>query len=167
MDVANILDPSSVRCEPQVSSKKHALDLLSQLLGHAGNVPAGEIADGLASRERLGSTGLGASVAMPHTKMAGIEHNVGAFLRLARAVDFDSTDCEPVDLLFGLLVPEGSTAGELQEIRELVKRLRDPELQRQLRASDNPQALYGVLTDKLNSRQAAHRGPSVRRPTGS
>ena len=150
MDVATILTPSSVRCEAQVTSKKHALELLSRMLAAAaGGAKAGKILDGLAARERLGTTALGASVAMPHARVSGIERSVGAFVRLAEPVAFDALDGRPVDLLFGLLVPESSTAAELKEIRELVKKLRDPDLQRELRASDDTQVLYDLLTDNL------------------
>jgi nitrogen PTS system EIIA component len=150
MDVANILAPTSIHCEPRCTSKKHALELLSRMLAAAaGNLNVGKVLDGLAARERLGSTGLGASVAMPHTRVAGIDVIVAAFLRLAVPVTFDSPDSKPVDLLFGLLVPENSSAAELKELRELVKTLRDPDLQRELRATDDPQALYDLLTDTL------------------
>ena len=150
MDVANILAPTSVQCEPQCTSKKHALELLSGLLAAgADNVSTGEILGGLAARERLGSTGLGASVAMPHTRLAGVSRITGAFLRLAVPVPFDSPDHRPVDLLFGLVVPEASSAAEIKELRELVKKLRDPDLQRELRATDDPRVLYELLTDSL------------------
>ena len=149
MDVANILARSSVRREPQCTSKKHALELLGHMLAAAaGAASTGAILDGLAARERLGSTALGASVAMPHTRLAGIHRSIGAFLRLDVPVAFDSPDEQPVDLLFGLLVPEDSTT-ELKELRELVKKLRDPDLQRELRAADDPDLLYDLLTDTL------------------
>jgi PTS system nitrogen regulatory IIA component len=150
MDVASILRAGSVRFEKQVRSKKHALDILSQMLADAaGTIKVGEILDGLASRERLGSTGLGESVAMPHARLEGIDSTTGALLRLDEAVDFDSPDGRPVDLLFALLVPQDATDKELKELRELVKRLRDPQLQRELRATQDAQALHAVLTDNL------------------
>jgi PTS system nitrogen regulatory IIA component len=149
MDVASILVPSSVRCEPQCTSKKNALELLSRMLAEASNVTSGQVLDGLAARERLGSTGLGASVAMPHTRVDGIDRSVGAFLRLAVPVSFDSPDGLPVDLLFGLLLPADATAAELTELRELVKKLRDPDLQLKLRAADDPDEIYDLLTDNL------------------
>jgi len=147
MDVAKIVTPERVRCEAQVGSKKHALDVLSQMLSAAvGNVSAGRILEGLAARERLGSTGLGASVAMPHTRLGGIDKVTGAFLRLDEPVPFDSLDQRPVDLLFGLVVPDGLRPAELTEVRELVKTLKSPELQQRLRAADGADELYDVLT---------------------
>lgn len=150
MDVANILAPTSVHCEPQCTSTKHALELLSGMLAAAAdNVSTSEILSGLAARERLGSTGLGASVAMPHARIAGVSRITGAFLRLTVPVPFDSPDHQPVDLLFGLVVPEASSAEEIKELRELVEKLRDPDLQRELRATDDPRVIYELLTDSL------------------
>lgn len=150
MDVASILEPRSVRCEPQVGSKKHALEILSEMLAAAANGPkARQILEGLAARERLGSTAIGSAVAMPHTRIAELGVSVGAFLKLAKPVDFDAPDGKPVDLLFGLLVPDGSSGAQLAEIRDLVKKLRDPELQRELRAAEDPADVHDRLKAKL------------------
>jgi PTS system nitrogen regulatory IIA component len=163
MDVTKILAPDSVRCEPAVTSKKHALEMLSEMLAKAAaSANPGKVLDGLAARERLGSTCLGEAVAMPHTRVAGIEQAVGAFLRLSEPVEFDAPDGKPVDMLFGLLVPEGSTTGEMQQIRQLVKKLREPALQRQLRAASEPEKLYEILTDAL----AVIQGPPAATKTG-
>jgi PTS system nitrogen regulatory IIA component len=162
MDVAGILTPSSIRCEQRVSSKKYALELLSTMLADAASgIDAGTVLDELAARERLGSTGLGAAVAMPHARAPGIEHSVGAFLRLDEAVEFDSPDGNPVDLLFGLLVPESSTPEDLKELRDLVKKLRDATLQQDLRAAGDSETLYQLLTDGMTT---AHPAPA--RSTG-
>lgn len=159
MDVAAILAPDSIRREARVSSKKAALDLLSTMLAEAaGGVDAGTVLDGLAARERLGSTGLGAAVAMPHARAPGIGRSVGAFLRLDEAVDFDAPDGNPVDLLFGLLVPESSTPEDIDELRELVKKLRDATLQHDLRDAGDEETLYRLLTDGM----AADRFPPAR-----
>jgi PTS system nitrogen regulatory IIA component len=150
MDGATLLDPGSVRCEPEAGSKKRALEILSGILASAaGGIKPGTVLDGLAARERLGSTGLGSAVAMPHTRLAGVGRMVGAFLRLATPVDFDAIDGQPVDMLFGLLVPERSRPDDLKDVRELVKKLRTPELQRALRAAEDPASLYESLLDGL------------------
>jgi PTS system nitrogen regulatory IIA component len=156
MDVTKLLEPGSVRCEPTVTSKKHALELLSEMLAPATtDKNAGAVLDGLAARERLGSTGLGDSIAMPHTRAAGIEHAVGAFLRLSEPVEFDAPDGKPVDLLLGLLVPEGSTSDDMQQIRQLIKQLRDPALQRELRAASDEEEMYVLLCGALAVVQSA------------
>ena len=150
MDVASVIAPGSVRCAKSFRGKKHALDFLSQILAETSEgLSAGEILEGFVARERLGSTALGRAVAMPHTRLAGIEKSVGAFLKIEEPVNFDAEDGEQVDLLFGLLVPEACTNGEIKEMRELIQRLRDPVLQQELRAADDPQELYDLLTDSL------------------
>jgi len=150
MDVARILRPESVRREAEVGSKKLALDLLSQTLADTSDgLTASEVLEGLVSRERLGSTGLGESVAMPHARVKGVEESVGAFLRLDEPVDYDSVDGQPVDLLFGVLVPEECSDAQINEIRELIQRLREPALQQQLREATDATELYNLLTDSL------------------
>jgi PTS system nitrogen regulatory IIA component len=149
MDVKPMLKVSSIRCEAQVKSKKHALDLLSHMLAEAAGGPtAGEVMTGLVGRERLGSTGLGEAIAMPHTRLPGVTGKVAALLKLAEPVDFGAPDGQPVDLLFGLLVPEDSRDAELSEVHALVRKLSDPELKRELRSSSDPsvlQSLFGEL----------------------
>ena len=107
--------------------------------------------DGLVSRERLGYTALGDSVAMPHARIAGIERSHGAFLRLGNGVDFESTDGKAVDLLFGLLMPLDCSDNEIDDLRQLIEHLRDPILQEQLRQTDRPEDLYALLTDSLTA----------------
>lgn len=152
-----MLDPRNVRCEGSAGSKKHALELLSEILaGAVEDLGPGEVLEGLAGRERLGSTGLGRSVAMPHARVEGIRSSAAAFLKLAEPVDFGSPDGQPVDLLFGLLVPQESTSDDLKEMGELVKRLRDPDLQEKLRGADDPSTLYSLLIDNLASVDTPH-----------
>ncbi len=150
MDVGNILRPESVHCELGARSKKHALALLSTALAETSEAySAEEILDGLIHRERLGCTGLGRSVAMPHTRVSGLQESVGAFLRLDEAVDFDSIDDEPVDLIFGLLVPDDCDDDQIREVRELIEKLGDSVLQQQLRDAETPAQLYNLLTESL------------------
>ncbi len=150
MDVANFLRPESVHCKPDARSKKHALQLLSEALAETADAySAEEILDGLIHRERLGCTGLGRSVAMPHTRISGLKKSVGAFLRLDEAVDFDSIDDEPVDLIFGLLVPDDCDDDQIREVRELIEKLGDSALQQQLRDAEAPAQLYNLLTESL------------------
>jgi PTS system nitrogen regulatory IIA component len=165
MDFSTMLKPRNIRCELSAGSKKHALELLSEALADAASRPtteaatgptAGEVLEGLFGRERLGSTGLGSAVAIPHTRLAGIDGVAAAFLKLAEPIAFDSPDGKPVDLLFGLLVPERSTELDLRTLQELARRLRDPELQEQLRSSDDPAFLCSLLIDHLTPERTQH-----------
>jgi nitrogen PTS system EIIA component len=148
MDVTTILKLGSIRCESHVKSKKHALDLLSEILAEAADGPtAEEVMNGLIVRERLGSTGLGQAIAVPHAKLAGVTKNVGAVLKLDEPVEFGSPDGRPVDLLFGLLLPVDPNGAGKRQVDELVKKLRDPKLQRELRSSMDPQTLYSLMSE--------------------
>lgn len=154
MDNANLLSPASVRCEPRVGSKKHALEILSELLANAGGGPTStEVLDGLVSRERLGSTGLGRAIAMPHTKQSGVHDSIGAVLKLDEPVDFNAPDGEPVDLLFGLLVPEGSDSNTVADVLERVRSLCRPEVRRQLDEC-GPRRLYELCSETLGEPKA-------------
>ena len=147
MDITLIVDKQSVLCNAAARSKKHALDLLSQLLAEAAStLSAAEIFEALVGRERLGCTALGDAVAIPHGRIAGIDRNVGAFMKLQEPIDFDAPDGEPVDLIFGLLVPQDCEDAELAELRQLAARLSDPRFQQQLRRARNSDVLYGLLT---------------------
>lgn len=146
MDLTTILNLGSIRCESHVKSKKHALDLLSEMLAEAADGPsAEEVMSGLVGRERLGSTGLGQAIAIPHAKISGVKRNVGAMLKLDEPIEFGSPDGQPVDLLFGLLVSEDSNGAGHLEVDDLVRKLSDPNLQRELRSSTDPQTLYSLI----------------------
>lgn len=150
MNVANILRPESVQCENEVRSKKHALELLSEILeDRRENLNGADVLAELMKREQLGSTGLGHSIAMPHARLRGIDESIGAFLKLEVGVDFESSDGEPVDLLFGVLVPEDCSDEQIREMKELIQQLRDSALQQQLRETTDPAELYDLLTDSL------------------
>ena len=146
MNVNGILALQSVLCGAQASSKKHALDILSQLLAEAaGTLNAAEVFDSLVSRERLGCTAIGESVAVPHGRIGGIQGCIGAFLRLAKPVDFDARDGEPVDLVFGLLIPNECGEEDLGSLKELTQHLADPRCQAKLRQAEDAEELHQIL----------------------
>ncbi|MGQ7842977.1 PTS sugar transporter subunit IIA [Granulosicoccus sp. 3-233] len=105
-----------------------------------------QILDALISRERLGSTGLGHGVGLPHSRLASIEEPIAAFVTLEKGVDYESVDGQPVDLVFGLLVPEHCNDEHLQILAQMARRFSDAELRDTLRGFDDPDALYEHLT---------------------
>jgi PTS system nitrogen regulatory IIA component len=152
MIISELLELGCVRYEAQASSKKQALDVLgTALAGCSEGLKPGVVLEGLVSRERLGSTALGDSVAMPHARIEGIGRSHGAFLRLGNGVDFEASDGKAVDLLFGLLMPLDCSDNEIEDLRQLIEHLRDPILQEQLRQTDRPEDLYALLTDSLTA----------------
>lgn len=144
-----------------VSSKKRLLESLGELLSSsAEQVPADSdsaddaasegltperVFDCLLERERLGSTGLGQGVALPHARSPAVEAPVGAFVQLSAPVNFDSIDDQPVDLAFGLLVPEAATEQHLQLLSGLARLFDNPEFRQRLRDAKSSQAVFGIL----------------------
>lgn len=146
MHIAELLTVERVSCCAQAASKKRALEQLATLIAQA--VPAlgaGEIFDSLIARERLGSTGLGHGVAIPHGRPKGNTQAAGALLKLTDGVDFDAVDGQPVDLLFALLVPEQSTDEHLQLLAQLAEMFSDHDFVQRLRACPDAPALYDLI----------------------
>lgn len=122
MNITDLLSPERVACGSDVGSKKRLLEQLSELLaGSAPGLTANEIFEALISREKLGSTGLGKGVAIPHGRMAELQRPLCAFIKASTPVDFDSSDGQPVDLVLALLVPEESTEEHLQVLSTIAE----------------------------------------------
>jgi PTS system nitrogen regulatory IIA component len=146
MNIAQLLSPDRVSRTSEISSKKRVLEVLSEMLASSQpNLSVTEIFDSLIARERLGSTGLGHGVAIPHGRLAGIEHAVAALVKLERGVDYDAPDREPVDLLFALLVPQESTDEHLQILATLARMFADPATLASLRSADDGEALLSEI----------------------
>ena len=111
--------------------------------------------DRLLERERLGSTGIGGGIAIPHSRLASLEKPVGMFARLAHPVDFDSIDERPVDIVFLLAAPEGAGADHLKALARVSRLLRDRSLVEKLRATESAEALYALLVESVQAQSAA------------
>lgn len=148
MRIAEILSPERIGCQIETGSKKSALEELSGLISSGdSSFSSTEIFDCLNARERLGSTGLGKGVAIPHGRLEGLSQPTAAFLQLKRGVDFDATDQKPVDLLFGLLVPSESTDEHLQILSSIAEMCSQESLLRRLRLQRTEKALFDILTE--------------------
>lgn len=134
MEIADLITAEQILCGVTVSSKKKLLETLSDLLSktNAGLAEL-EIFNGLVSREKLGSTGLGHGVAIPHGRFKNLSETVAVFVKLNEAVDFDAIDGEPVDLIFALMVPGESTEEHLQLLAALAEMFADAEIRNKLR----------------------------------
>ncbi len=120
MQLSDLLSKDRIACNVNAHSKKRALEILSQLLAREQQYATAEnIFDSLLSRERLGSTGIGYGVAIPHGRVKNTRQASAAFIQLAEGIDFDAIDKKPVDLMFALLVPEESTDEHLEILSEL------------------------------------------------
>ncbi len=145
MPLTDLVVPQAVIPVLRVNNKKQALQELSaRAAGMCGRTER-EIFEVLMQRERLGSTGIGGGIAIPHGKLAKLDHLFGLFARLERPVDFEALDGQPVDLMFLLLAPEAAGADHLKALARVARLLRDPEIARKLRESRDAEALYAVL----------------------
>ncbi len=148
MQVAELLDLDRISCNTQSASKKRVLEQLSQLLAaNQETLSQNQVFDSLLSRERLGSTGLGHGVAIPHGRMKESDNTLAAFIKLQQGVDFDASDNQPVDLLFALLVPEEATEEHLQLLAQLARMFSDEALVQQLRDSPDARSLLTTIQE--------------------
>ena len=141
-----ILAPERVRSNVPAGSRKRTLQVLGEIFADADpDLSALSVFDRLVARERLGSTGLGEGCALPHARVPGLGRTLAAFLRLRRGVDFDSPDHEPVDLVFGLLVPEESTDEHLEILAAIAGVFSDERVRSSVRSVDEPTRIREVL----------------------
>jgi len=154
MALLDFLDPKAVLPSVRVSGKKQALQELASHAALLTGLDAVGIFETLLQRERLGSTGIGDGIAIPHGKLPGLNRIVGLVARLERPIDFEALDSQPVDILFLLLAPEGAGADHLKALARVARVLREPGLVERIRATRDPDALYAVLTDVPSPRAA-------------
>ena len=147
MEISDILTPSRVAIDIAVASKKGALEELARLV--ASDVPAltpAQAFDGLVTRERLGSTGLGNGIAIPHGRIDHLQTMVGAFIRTHDPVEFDAIDGQPVDLFFALFVPSQANDEHLAMLSNLASMFGDDSIVGQLRNAEDISMLHDRLT---------------------
>jgi len=157
--VAKLLSPAHIALDLQLSSKKRLFEQAGLLFENQDGVARSLVFDSLFARERLGSTGLGQGVAIPHGRIKGLKEARGAFMRLAQPVPFESPDGQPVSLAFVLLVPEKATEKHLQILSELAQMFSDKALREQLARAADAEALYQLIAawqpDAAGQRRAA------------
>lgn len=154
MHIADFITPERVIWKSKVSSKKRALEEVSGLIaGAQPNLAEMEIFDCLLARERLGSTGLGHGVAIPHGRLKSVTHPIGAFAVLDKGVDFDAMDGAPVDLVCALVVPLESTEEHLQILASLAALFSDERLRDGMRHASGAEEVYTLLTGEHVTRQ--------------
>lgn len=147
----DILTPGRSLVNVPGGSKKRVLEQIAHLLDREQpELDAGTIFEALIAREKLGSTGFGNGIAIPHCRMAGCTAPISALLRLDAVVDFDAIDAVPVDLLFVLLVPQSATDAHLELLRQIAHMLDRDDVRARLRQAETNQALYQVVLDVQN-----------------
>lgn len=154
MALADLLAQNAVLPALKANSKKQLLQELAEKAAEVTGLSEREIFDVILQRERLGSTGVGNGIAIPHGKLPRLDRIVGVFARLCQPVDFEALDDQPVDIVFLLLAPEGAGADHLKALSRIARVLRDQAVVDKLRASTSSSAIYALLADSPASHAA-------------
>jgi PTS system nitrogen regulatory IIA component len=146
MDLSDLVQVPAIMPNLKANSKKQLLQLLSERAAAITGLPEREIFDTVLQRERLGSTGVGNGIAIPHGKLAGVKQITGVFARVDQPVDFEALDDQPVDLVFLLLAPEGAGADHLKALSRIARVLRDAETVKKVRGTRDASAIHSLLS---------------------
>ena len=147
MELYDLLHPEAVKVVEAASSKKRVLQDLAQLAGNCYNMRTEVLLEALLEREKLGPTGVGHGVALPHARSTDVDRVFGAFILLESPVDFGSVDKLPVDVIFGLFAPENAGVDHLKALAIVSRTLRDNSICAKLRANPDQQTLFTILTE--------------------
>ncbi|MCW5699596.1 MAG: PTS IIA-like nitrogen regulatory protein PtsN [Rhodospirillales bacterium] len=154
MEIEDLIKPDHVVAQLRATSKKQALQDLAKRAARITGEQERAIFDVLMEREKLGTTGVGNGIAIPHGKLGSLDRLYGLFARLERPIDFDAIDERPVDLIFLLLAPESAGADHLKALARVSRLLRDKSACEKLRGTDDAEALYALLIDTTATRAA-------------
>ncbi|NWN91322.1 PTS IIA-like nitrogen regulatory protein PtsN [Marinobacter adhaerens] len=147
LTIDNILVPELTLCNVQAASKKRVLEFIAEQIGeHYDGVREGQIFTNLIARERLGSTGIGQGIAIPHCRLEGLDRVLGLLMTLQEPVEFDAIDNQPVDLVFALVVPKDATSVHLELLSQLAEKFNERSFCDSLRHSEDAATLYERMT---------------------
>ena len=154
MELSSILKPEAVKVLSTASSKKRLLNELGDIVNAVYGLDASVAVDALIERENLGPTGVGRGVALPHARVAEIDHVIGVFVMLEKPIEFESVDRQPVDLAFALFAPKEDGVEHLKALARVSRMLRNEEVCQKLRANGDASTLYAILTDDQSVKAA-------------
>jgi len=154
MEINDLISSEEVIASLRVTSKKQAIQELARRAAEISGEPERAVFDVLMERERLGTTGVGNGIAIPHGKLPGLNRLHGLFARLEQPVDFQAIDDHPVDLIFLLLAPETAGADHLKALARVSRLLRDKSICEKLRGTDTADGLFAILTESMETRAA-------------
>jgi len=156
MDIASIIEPGRVLRNVEARSKKHALDILSEMIAGADdNLSQGQVFDSLISREKVGCTAMPGGIAIPHGCIDGLERIIGAFVKLGEPVDYDTPDGGPVDLMFAVIMPDTPGTDRKACLKDIAQMFNDRSFLAMLRRAKSSRTLYDMITT-----QAAAEAPA-------
>ncbi|WP_026957968.1 MULTISPECIES: PTS IIA-like nitrogen regulatory protein PtsN [Aliagarivorans] len=145
MQLDKVLSLDCTQGAVQCSSKKRALEIISELAAKQLEMPSKEIFESLLSRERMGTTGIGQGIAIPHGRIDKQHQATAVFLHCDPPIAFDAIDNQPVDLIFALLVPEDQCQQHLNTLSQIAEKLNDKSICKQLRSADSDSELYDIM----------------------
>jgi nitrogen PTS system EIIA component len=154
MEIADLLSPDAVVAHLKAANKKQVLQEMAHRAGQLTRLPERRIFETLLEREKLGSTGMGQGIAIPHGRVPGIEKMTGLFAQLDHPIDFDAMDDQPVDLVFLLLAPEDAGADHLKALARVSSLLRNQAVCEKLRGAPQAATLYALLTEPTAAQAA-------------
>lgn len=148
MQLSEVLSLDCTKSAVQCSSKKRALEIISEIAAQHTGLNATELFECMLSREKMGSTGIGNGIAIPHARMTTSDQAVAVLIQCEEPIEFDAIDNRPVDLLFALLVPEAQCKEHLKTLSCMAERLNDKQTLKQLRAATSDQELYDIMVNQ-------------------
>ncbi|WP_428775521.1 PTS IIA-like nitrogen regulatory protein PtsN [Vibrio sp.] len=148
MQLSEVLSLDCTKSAVQCSSKKRALEMISEIVAQHTGQNSTELFESMLSREKMGSTGIGNGIAIPHARMTTSDKAVAVLLQCEQPIEFDSIDNRPVDLLFALLVPEEQCKEHLKTLASMAERLNDKQTLKQLRNAQSDQELYDIMVSQ-------------------
>jgi len=152
MQFTNLITLNRIECNVETTSKKRTLEHISHLIcNDIDDIDQNEIFNSLIAREKLGSTGLGKGIAIPHGRLKNTNQSIAAFIQLKEGVDFDAPDGEPVDLLCALLVPPDCSDEHLEILAQLSEMFSDPKTREKLRNTHDSESIFRILTQPPSS----------------
>lgn len=147
MEIKDILSPDCTSCAVKGSSKKRILQEISNLASaKLGNIDSMEVLSSLLCREKMGSTGIGNGIALPHGRLDHLDKTIAVAVTCAPAIEFDAIDDQKVDIFFAILVPKSQTEGHLQTLAMIATKLSDKQIIKHIRKAASNQELYELLT---------------------
>ncbi len=146
MQISEVLSLDCTKSAVQCTSKKRALEMISEIVAQHTGQSSTELFECMLSREKMGSTGIGNGIAIPHARMFSSDEAVAVLLQCQEPIEFDAIDNRPVDLLFALLVPEDQCKQHLKTLSSMAERLNDKQVLKQLRNASSDEELYQVMT---------------------
>lgn len=154
MDLSTLLRPEAVHVSNSFSSKKRLFQEMGDMSAAVYGMDANTVVEALLNRESLGPTGVGDGIALPHARLAGVDKVVGLFVRCDKPFEFGAVDRQPVDLVFGLLAPEGAGVEHLKALALVSRTMRNSPLCEKLRANSDPSTLHALLSAAQHSKAA-------------